>query len=428
MGRTRGRDVARLGVGATLALTLAGCWWPQAGGTADRRGANPAEEEITAQTVGDLAAVWSAPTDGPAGDPVTSIAGVHVDGTDEVYGFRTDGTPRWTVGIPGGWASIADFTSVLVDGDRVIAVHEGDEGTEFYQDANAGLEIDARTGVAGGATILAEAGRGHLLAGTHSRYLDGFHGEYLQVLDTATGDVESGLLALGQNYAALPPSHVTVGADAIFQTGPGLSPDSARWATNGVRAFPLADIPATCGPPYASAFSCATWITVIDAEVVHPAVIGSDQGTLYVAADSTVYALDAADGTILWSAGLPSAAGASPALADGRLYVPTVGGDLVVIQAEACGDDHAGCGALWSYAAGAPLTTQPAVAASGAQAVVFVGDGSGVLHAVEGAGCGSATCPALWSASVGAAVTGAPAISNGQVYVGTDDGLVALGL
>ena len=156
----RRRSAARLGVRlagvAASGALLAGCWWPQPGAGPDRRAHNGAETAITAASVGSLHQLWSAPTDGPAGDPVTSTAGVHVEGTDLVYGFRTDGTTRWSVPVPNGWADIADFTSVLVDDGRVLAVHEGLEATEWTRDANAGLwlELDAILAVVVGGNSL----------------------------------------------------------------------------------------------------------------------------------------------------------------------------------------------------------------------------------------------------------------------------------
>jgi outer membrane protein assembly factor BamB len=61
--------------------------------------------------------------------------------------------------------------------------------------------------------------------------------------------------------------------------------------------------------------------------------------------------------------------------------------------------------------------------------VVFTGSASGAVTAFAAAGCGATSCPSVWSESTGSRITGAPAISQGQLYVGTQDGqLVAYGL
>jgi outer membrane protein assembly factor BamB len=67
---------------------------------------------------------------------------------------------------------------------------------------------------------------------------------------------------------------------------------------------------------------------------------------------------------------------------------------------------------------------QPAVAGG----VVFVGDGGGFVRAFDAAGCGGPFRLPSWLVGLGA-ITGAPAVSNGQLYVGTQDGhLVAFRL
>jgi hypothetical protein len=61
---------------------------------------------------------------------------------------------------------------------------------------------------------------------------------------------------------------------------------------------------------------------------------------------------------------------------------------------------------------------------------VFTGAVDGTVSAFEGAvdQCRSGSCEPLWTADAGARVTGAPAVNQGQLYVGTNDGLIAYGL
>jgi hypothetical protein len=425
--RNRARLGVRVGGTALLAATLAGCWWPQTGAGPDRRAHNSAETAITAATVGSLHHLWSAPTDGPAGDPVTSTAGVHVDGTDRVYAFHTNGTPRWSVVVPNGWSPIADFTSVLVDGDGVLAVHEGLESTEWIDPANAGLWLDAATGAPAGTGIMADGVRDGLLAGSHSRYLDGIYGETLQVADAATGQiVEGGLLAvsfIGSRAEA--PSHVTLGASAVFQSGPGLRSDNLGIEALGVRGFPRQGGADNCGPPQLPRFACATWITDLAGTSATPVVVSADQSTLYVGVDGTLHVLDAATGAILWTAPVGSTITDAPAVGQGRVFVPTSGGQLAVLPADGCG--VAVCTPTWTGTTGSAITVQPAIVGTGSAAVVITGGADGGVDAVRATGCGAATCAPLWSGSAGAPVTGAPAVSNGAIYLGTEAGLVVFG-
>jgi outer membrane protein assembly factor BamB len=93
----------------------------------------------------------------------------------------------------------------------------------------------------------------------------------------------------------------------------------------------------------------------------------------------------------------------------------------------------AGTGAVpWrgSTNAGA-ATEQPAVSGPAGDAVVFAATADGSVYAFPAGGCGAGVtaCEAPWSSWVGSPITGAPAVSNGRLYVGTEDGrLVAFGL
>ena len=123
---------------------------------------------------------------------------------------------------------------------------------------------------------------------------------------------------------------------------------------------------------------------------------------------------------------MPSTVADAPAVAGGRVFVPTSGGELAVLAAGGCGS--ATCAPVWTGSTGSAVTVQPAVAGSGAGAVVITGGADGGLDAFPAAGCGAATCAPSWSGAAGAPITGAPAVSNGRVYVGTEAGIVAFGL
>ena len=112
-----------------------------------------------------------------------------------------------------------------------------------------------------------------------------------------------------------------------------------------------------------------------------------------------------------------------PAVAD-RVFVPTNGG--LAVSGGGRGRDARSVRP--PTVTGSAVTVQPAVAGSGAGAVVITGGADGGLDAFPAAGCGAATCAPSWSGAAGAPITGAPAVSNGRVYVGTEAGIVAFGL
>jgi outer membrane protein assembly factor BamB len=128
-----------------------------------------------------------------------------------------------------------------------------------------------------------------------------------------------------------------------------------------------------------------------------------------------LHALDARTGALLWSVDLDSHAAAAPALADGRLFVPTQGGRLVVVSARGCG--AATCSPLWSASSGGWMFQQPVVAGG----VVFTSSFdslNGFIRAFDAAGCGSPTCPPLWQGWVDGEIT-TTAVSDGRLFVGT---------
>lgn len=155
---------------------------------------------------------------------------------------------------------------------------------------------------------------------------------------------------------------------------------------------------------------CPLWAAPTDG-VAARVVIAPDHTTLYTGTTAgTVYALDATTVAVQWTVSVGAPVTASPALADGILYVPTGDGRLVAV-------DAAGT-PLWEAATGSAIGVQPAVAGG----VVYTGSDDGSVDAFDTAGCGAATCTALWSAETGSRITGAPAVSNGRLYVGTADG------
>jgi parallel beta-helix repeat protein len=78
------------------------------------------------------------------------------------------------------------------------------------------------------------------------------------------------------------------------------------------------------------------------------------------------------------------------------------------------------CTPLWTATTGAAVTSSPAIT----NGVVYVGSNDGKLYAFDFAGtknCSAGTCTPLWTATTGGAVSSSPAIAYDTVFVGSAD-------
>jgi hypothetical protein len=98
--------------------------------------------------------------------------------------------------------------------------------------------------------------------------------------------------------------------------------------------------------------------------------------------------------------------GVQPVIADGKVFLGTLGGLLHAIDAESGKD-------VWAFNAGSPILHAAAVA----EGKVFFGSADGAVHAVN-----TADGKPAWSFRTGAAVWNAPAAHGGLVLVGSRDG------
>jgi hypothetical protein len=442
------RNACRVGFVTVLAALLGGCFWAAPGQGSNRQAHNSFEDAIGPATVGSLHQVWSAPVEeGPVGDPITTVAGVHVKDTRAVYGFATgNGARMWRYPVAAPGVVFQPWQR----GDRVRVGQV--TGADQFSFDEATVELDAATGA-----VLAAQDEGIPLAARGSKELQlhvspcssacGTAGSQtagpasaapasipppnlrflrFQVVDLDTGAVECcdvrERLVVGVPTTEVP--H-TLGSQFFLQAGLGTNPDATE-LTSGVRGMEIAQ-PVSCPEtsPYATAAFCPTWSATIPTTAANGLpdltvpVLSDDEATTYVGSNAgTVTAVDATTGSVRWSVPVGSAVRGSPALADGSLFVPTASGDLVVL-------DAATGAPLWTGSTGSEITAQPAVAGG----VVFTGSANGAVTAFVAAGCGATTCPSVWSESTGSRITGAPAVSQGQLYVGTGDGrLVAYGL
>ncbi|WP_121820552.1 outer membrane protein assembly factor BamB family protein [Halostella salina] len=171
--------------------------------------------------------------------------------------------------------------------------------------------------------------------------------------------------------------------------------------------------------------------------VATPAVA---DGIVYAAAGPTVAALVAETGDPEWRTDAPAAVTASPAVRGGVVHAASLDGSVLALAADNGDPD-------WSAARGGRayppserseqerlvVDSSPAVAEAGGDAAVVL-RGDGATHAFDGTGEPLWTAPDADGAAfgpqqqAGSPVRSSPAAGPERAYVGTDRGVVALGL
>ena len=156
------------------------------------------------------------------------------------------------------------------------------------------------------------------------------------------------------------------------------------------------------------------WVMPVGAEIwSSPAVA---DGVVYISTvgpDSKLYSFDAVTGNRLWVfSDAQDALISSPAVVDGIIYIGSLDGNLYAINA-ATGSK------LWSVQIHDAIYSSPTVI----DRTVYVGSRDGFLYAINAAGCGDTSCMPLWKAPIGMGTYySSPAVANGKVYISTQDG------
>ncbi|HEX6422137.1 MAG TPA: PQQ-binding-like beta-propeller repeat protein [Acidimicrobiales bacterium] len=414
----------RVAVALATVLALSGCW-PVPGQNADRTAHNPFETALTPATVGELRELWSADLgDGAVAGPIVAAGGVVATSGTRVH--RVDaatGAPGWT------WTPAPDYPlppdvsrPFALAGRILVGYGIGNTGGIWQGDW-----LDPATG-----EVTGSAPHGGLFEGARGMqvvlYSYGFGSltpiaTSYQVLDLQTGASRGGWLAFTSEVER--PRGLTLGTARVYHAGDGIippaEPGGSPTSGQAVRALPISGGSDACGPA-GTRFTCPLWVAEVGGTPT-AAVIAPGETAVYVGTSAgAITALDAATGARLWTVDAGAAVTEPPALAGGVLYAGTAAGDLVAVAADGCGRPT--CQPLWTAAAGtAAISTQPAVAGSGADAVVYAATAAGDVVAVAAAGCGHTTCDTpLWSAAAGARITGGPVVTGGRVHVGTQDG------
>jgi len=152
------------------------------------------------------------------------------------------------------------------------------------------------------------------------------------------------------------------------------------------------------------------WVVSTPAVVDGIVYVGTDWGT------KRLYALDATDGTVIWSYETGGCIKSSPAVANGIVYVGSDDGYLYALDATTGAK-------IWHYRTGSPEYTSPVRSSPAVvDGVVYVGTEAYSVYALD-----AITGAKMWEYRTGSLVYSSPAVSNGIVYIGScDDNLYAL--
>jgi outer membrane protein assembly factor BamB len=143
-----------------------------------------------------------------------------------------------------------------------------------------------------------------------------------------------------------------------------------------------------------------------------PAVCG---GVVYVGSDDhNLYALDASTGSVVWNYTTGDRVFSSPAVANGQVYVGSTDGNMYAF-------DAASGAKIWNYTVGDEIEDQAAVA----DGIVFASCDDRNLYAFN-----ASTGALLWKyltalpSEASNGFTSAPVVADGKIYVGTSEGNV----
>ncbi|HKY68310.1 MAG TPA: PQQ-binding-like beta-propeller repeat protein, partial [Acidimicrobiales bacterium] len=329
------------------------------GQNADRTGHNAFESSLTPATVGELAQAWQSDPlfQLAASDPVVSSAGVHVviggcaaftfDPADGEWLMLDSGvSPLCETGDTAFMQMIRGFSPPYVVDGRLLWSHWGawDRNAPRPPDyqlfggvAHYDLASEQLLSANGGPGMLLAAVRGDTAVATSYRVewtapQPPFPSIQIIVSDTVVGSISD---PTARRTLQVPGAvGATLGPDTFYASGNGtLATTPGDTATGqAVRAYSVTESRPGCGATANQ--ECPLWATAVDGTATR-AVIGADLegSTVFVGTSAgTVYALDAVTGAVRWTATVGAAVSASPALADGVLYVPTADGRLVALD------------------------------------------------------------------------------------------------
>ena len=427
--------------------------WPQFHNDVGHQGNNTAETTISASNVSHLGVAWTGATGGSTysySSPVVANGVVYIGSTDgRLYayavGCKSGGgacSPLWEavtgasiVSSPAVDSGVVYVTSrdhkvyaFDAAGSSQCAVSGGVKTCLPLWTATTGGEIWGSPAVAGGM----------LYVGSYDEKLYAFSLSPFTMLADCTGIAPTRtckpLWTGATSYPIMTAPAVANGLVYVTLGNGKLNAFSTDGVTGCSGVFPNT----TCQVRVAADMG--------DPLMASPVVAASTGWvTSYVYVVDSIGSLDAYDATGVQECGGPfcspiwmgfdtiNVIEATPAVANGVIYVVSkTTGKLYAYDANASfkncrpgNPELLDCDPIWTATTGAGIEAAPSVA----NGVVYVGSDDGRLYAFDAAGSshcavsgGKKTCTPLWSHATGAAIYSSPAVSNGVVYVGSDDG------
>ncbi|MFI7601329.1 PQQ-binding-like beta-propeller repeat protein [Actinoplanes sp. NPDC049681] len=151
------------------------------------------------------------------------------------------------------------------------------------------------------------------------------------------------------------------------------------------------------------------WATRVGDVRSSPTVV--DGTVIFGSGDKHVYALDARKGTVRWTFATNGYVSSSPLVADGTVYAADFQGTVFAIDMRTHGE-------RWRYTVPGdpkPIFSSPTLA----NGILYFGSHDNRLYALD-----ATTGTRLWTVATGGIVGASPLVSDGFVFVGSDDGLM----
>ena len=146
-----------------------------------------------------------------------------------------------------------------------------------------------------------------------------------------------------------------------------------------------------------------------------PAVVGGLLYTVGGGFPGSLYVLRAANGALLWQAGTYDNA-IDPLVAHGSVFVGDNGGDIYGRSSAGCGSPQC-WGWPWRFHTAENGSTSHISGLAVAYGTLFAGSSNGILYVLD-----PHTGALRWRGSTGGEITDSPSIAAGVVWVGTQDG------
>lgn len=382
-------------VALVLGTSLTGCWLQPRNG-AGRTNWNRTERELHSGNVPSLAMAWEAYTFGQVNPPISVGGVVYVTTRNgRAAAFATaSGDPLWHRDFYDGRIGAAPTlgSPAWHDGELLVpAMNLAGGGGLLRLDPADGSTVGGGLDGEATAAVAVAGGQVATMAGTPTS--SGF--------GTAQVSWKFRAAVAFDPYRRTGEDFAIVGERVMWSLG-----RTAQGFSSACPSYPIGWPVTGCAPD---------WSTDLGGQPTTPAAAGAG-AVVYADDTGTVTVLDAADGSVRWTAevGAPVSA---PAVARDTILVAAGDGRLVAFAAGGCSASP--CPPLWEGTLPTSSAAPPVVGGD----VVYVGLGDHTIAAFAVEGCGADTCAPLTTVWAGESLSG-PIVDDGLVIVGTGNGMV----